>query len=388
MPTFLWSGKDAEGKKRSERIDAENAQAARAQLESRGWSNLELVKDELAYSEAIRVKTTKPVDPDIAAKFSTPDAEASFHKRGWKTSVLGRTLDSIAESWKLTLLCAALLGWGIYRHLIFTTIFGALGLAFVVLFIPVYHVLIRLLGNTSTDFARLNRAKVWGRWDEVLECVERLRQPDRMTGSLVPELELIKSRAGALAALGRLDEGLAEYQKLENDPKVERWMYLSFLAGIYDNARQFQKGLELRREAAAIKPDTSMTWIDVAYSSVRKLNHTDEAREALARAEQLEISGLGKKYLPFLRGIIAWREHRPEEARPLLEEALAGFQPIAHNPLAEGLILSAKAFLCATYVDLRDYARAKPLQREVEPFLTAHREDDLLAACRSAMVPA
>jgi tetratricopeptide (TPR) repeat protein len=159
-------------------------------------------------------------------------------------------------------------------------------------------------------------------------------------------------------------------------------MYLSFLAGIYDNARQFEKGVEARREAAAAKPDTSMVWIDLAYGCVRRLNRTAEAREALARAEQLEISGLGKTYLPFLRGIIAWREHRPEEARPLLEQAVAGFQPLAHNPLAEGLILSSKAFLCATYASLGDTAKSTALLGEVEPFLIAHKEDDLLAACR------
>jgi len=51
-------------------------------------------------------------------------------------------------------------------------------------------------GHTQSDYARMNRAKVWARWDEVLECVERLRKPDRMTGAAIPELELVRSRAG------------------------------------------------------------------------------------------------------------------------------------------------------------------------------------------------
>ena len=48
MPTFLWSGKAAEGRQQSERVEAENAQAAKAILASRGWTDLELIKDELA----------------------------------------------------------------------------------------------------------------------------------------------------------------------------------------------------------------------------------------------------------------------------------------------------------------------------------------------------
>jgi len=56
MPTFLWSGKDAEGRQQSERVEAENAQAAKAILASRGWTDLELIKDEVGYSEALRME--------------------------------------------------------------------------------------------------------------------------------------------------------------------------------------------------------------------------------------------------------------------------------------------------------------------------------------------
>jgi tetratricopeptide (TPR) repeat protein len=384
MPTFLFAGKDVEGKKRHERVDADNAQAAKVILASRGWTDLELLIDELCYSEATKVTSTREDDPEIEAKVNTPEAQASFHNRGWKTSILGQTVDSVIESWKLALLSAALLAWGVYGHKWIAGILGALGLAFAVLFTPVFHLLIRLLGQTKGEYARLNRAKVWGRWNEVLECVERLQKPDRMTGSKIPELELIKSRASALAALGHLDDGLAEFQKLESSPKVEQWMYLSFLAGIYDSAKQFEKGLDLRRQAAALKPESAIVWTDVAYSCVRHLDHTTEAREALTRAERLESNPVGRAYLPFVRGMILWREHNPADAKEQLGKALVAIQPFAHNPLTEGSILSMKAFLCAASADLGETATAQALLREVEPFLVAHKETDLLAACRSS----
>jgi len=314
-------------------------------------------------------------------KQHTPDKEAAFFKGKKGPDLLAQTWSGIKQSIRAILVCAALLGWGIYSHRTWPIIIGAGGLAVCVFLTPVLHLVFGLFARSSREYSRLNKAKVWGRWQEVLQCVEQLRHADRLTGAAVPELELVRCRAQALAALGRLDEGLAEFRKFESDPKVEHWLYLSFLAGIYDTAQQFEKALEIRHQAAAKKPDTSTVWIDVAYASVRRLNRTAEAREALARAEKLEITGLGKTYVLLLRGIIFWREHKPEEARQQLEQALAGFQPLASHDLVEGLLLLTKAHLCAIHTELGNVPKAKALFCEVEKFLTAHREDELLKTC-------
>lgn len=47
MNSFLWKGTAPDGGRRSERVAAENAQAARAQLSAAGWTDLQLVMDEL-----------------------------------------------------------------------------------------------------------------------------------------------------------------------------------------------------------------------------------------------------------------------------------------------------------------------------------------------------
>jgi tetratricopeptide (TPR) repeat protein len=385
MPTFLWSGKDAEGQPQSERVEAENAQAAKAILASRGWTDLELIKDEVGYSEAFRIKPAEWMREEFEEQH-TPDNEAAFFKGKKQPGLLAQTWSGIKESIRPILICAALLGWGIYSHRTWPIIIGAGGLAVCVFLSPVLHFVFGLFARSSRGYSRLNKAKVWGRWEEVLQCVEQLRQADRLTGAAVPELELARCRAQALAALGHLEEGLAEIRRFESDPKVEHWLYLSFLAGIYDAAQQFEKGLEIRRQAAAEKPDTSTVWIDVAYASVRRLNRPAEAREALARAEKLEITGLGKTYLLFLRGIILWREHRLKEAREQLEQALDGFQPMAHHDLVEGLVLFTKSYLCAVHGELGDLPAARKLFNEVEKFLTAHREEELLKACRARLL--
>ncbi|PYJ84800.1 MAG: hypothetical protein DME22_11390 [Verrucomicrobia bacterium] len=385
MPTFLWSGKDAEGRQQSERVEAENAQAAKAILASRGWTDLELIKDEVGYSEALHMEPAEWMREEFK-KQHTPDKEAAFFKGKERPGLLAQTWTGIKESIRPILVCAALLGWGIYSHRMWPIIIGAGGLAVCVFLTPVLHFVFAFFARSSREYSRLNKAKVWARWDEVLHCVEQLRHADRLTGAAVPEIELSRCRAQALAALGRLEEGLVEFRKFEGAPKVEHWLYLSLLAGIYDAALQFEKGLELRRQAAAEKPDTSAVWIDVAYASVRGLNRPAEAREALARAEKLAITGLGKPYLFFLRGIILWRERKPTEARQQLDQALVGFQPMAHHDLVEGLVLFTKSYLCAVHGELGNSSDAKKLFVGVERFLVAHREEELLQACRSTLL--
>jgi len=44
---FVWKGKDPEGRERCERVTAENAQAAKAELLAQGWTDLHLVMDEI-----------------------------------------------------------------------------------------------------------------------------------------------------------------------------------------------------------------------------------------------------------------------------------------------------------------------------------------------------
>jgi tetratricopeptide (TPR) repeat protein len=122
--------------------------------------------------------------------------------------------------------------------------------------------------------------------------------------------------------------------------------------------------------------------LDLASSLVRGFNRPAEAREALAKAEALEITGLGKAYVPFVRGIIAWRERNFTDARKHLAEALTGLQPLSHHDLVVGLILLTKSYLCAVHRASGNLTEARKLFAETKQFLTAHREEELLRACR------
>jgi tetratricopeptide (TPR) repeat protein len=385
MHSFLWSGRDAQGEQRSERVSAENAQAAKAILTQQGWTGLELIANEVM--ETARdlnparadEELMEDEDPDGLMEEESPDLEAA-RLQGWQPSFLSEWWKAALKSKGMLLALGLILAFGIYRHSTGPIIFGSVGIAFLLLLFPALSL---WYSQGSRAYSRLNKAKTWGRWEEVLQCVERLRRLRRWTGTAISELELTRNRAMALAALGRLDDGLREFSRFEGDPALPSWLHASFLAGIHDAALQFERSLEFRRQSAAEKPDTSAVWIDLAYSLVRGLNRPAEAREALARAETLEIPALGKPYPFFLRGIILWREHKPSEAKEQLDHALACFIPLAHHDLVEGTILLTKGYLCAVHGELGDTTRAKALFGEVEKFLIANREHDLLQACRA-----
>ena len=242
-----------------------------------------------------------------------------------------------------------------------------------------------LFAQTPRYYRALNNAKVWGRWDDVLHYVDKLKGSYLKTGIGVGYFELVRNRALAPAALGRLNEALTEYSQFENDPSVERWLYLSHLAGIYEQALKFDKALELRRAAAELKPDCATVWIDLAYGYAHRVGKPAQARQAIETAQKLELTRLAKLYVEFLNGIIFWREHKLDAAKQHLDMALRGFASLRRVPLMEGLILLAKAYLCVVQAELCNLRQAKRLFSQVERFLVANRERELLEACQRAL---
>ena len=372
--SFLWKGKDAHGVLRSERVTAENAQMAKAQLVQAGWTNLELLMDEIGDV----VRTDIQAADWMRKEPVTPNQEAVYVE-GTGPGMFAMWWNSLKQSKTTLLILAAFFAWGLYTNRRWSIIISCAGLFFMMLLVPGLHL---FFGMSLRQYSRLNRLKVWGRWNEVLECVERLRKSGRLTRIGLGDMELTRCRAQALAGLGRLDEAVAEFAKFEKSPKVPHFLYLGQLSTIYDVAKAYDKAMACRREAVAEKPDNSALWIDVAYGYVRGFNEPARAREALSRAQEYEITGLGKPYVPFLTGVICWRERKFPEAKQHLDKALEGFDAFKHNDLAVGLILLTKSYLCAVHSALGNSSEAMELLAATEKFLIANREDELLKAWR------
>src|SRR5688572_18732207 len=70
---FLWRGTDPDGKPHKYKVRAESAQAARAQLTDAGWTNLELISDEISAVAGSGVQSEDWMKEDLTA-----DQEADF----------------------------------------------------------------------------------------------------------------------------------------------------------------------------------------------------------------------------------------------------------------------------------------------------------------------
>src|SRR4051812_40541867 len=69
---FVWRGKDPKGTVRGERVVAPNAQLAREKLATAGWSDLQLIKDEIAVVASRMVERDDFLDDAV----QTPNEEA------------------------------------------------------------------------------------------------------------------------------------------------------------------------------------------------------------------------------------------------------------------------------------------------------------------------
>src|SRR5215469_8025357 len=74
MPSFLWTGKDAEGRQKNEFVPAKNAPESKAILIARGWTQLELMGDEtLEAVHAIRPPIPEERRAGVDALLNNPD---------------------------------------------------------------------------------------------------------------------------------------------------------------------------------------------------------------------------------------------------------------------------------------------------------------------------
>src|SRR5581483_10453680 len=97
------------------------------------------------------------------------------------------------------LLLVGLIAWTAYEH-------DYPGTVICTACLFVFPGIVLWYGQSGRLFARLNKARAWHRWNEVLACVEKLKQAKARTNVGVPETVLVRYRAQALAGLGRFDE--------------------------------------------------------------------------------------------------------------------------------------------------------------------------------------
>jgi tetratricopeptide (TPR) repeat protein len=233
-------------------------------------------------------------------------------------------------------------------------------------------------------YNRINKAKDWHRWDQVLKLVETSELIRRFHFIKLPKTELPRCRAQALTGMGRLSEAVYIFQFAENQPGMPGWLYKSYLSGIYGIAKQGDKVIELTLEAIAMNPNAAL-YIDLAESLLRYKRDTAQAREALAVAEGVTLTDLAAPFLHRCRGVLAYLEGDLLLAKKELSTSLEISEATRRQPFRDGMIAIVKARLCCVHAKMGDNATAKKLFAQSKDYLVATDESELLAECQLVM---
>jgi len=374
MPRYLFSGTSPQGEAgQGVHQQANTVGEARKELAAAGWSQLELQSDEILF--LVQKATAEASDPELQVEQTA--AQELKGVQGRFDGFLMHVLRGWVSDWSSTLIALAFVAGGLWLGRIWMVVAGAAWM----LFTPA---LAFWFGQSSQWFDRLQAAKTRGRWNDVIRCVQKLRRTGGRTGIAVPEFELERNHALALAGMGRLEDALEKWAPFCGTPEMPEWLFLMHKAGLLEAGKEFERARAARIRALELKPDHGISWVDLAMIQAMRFGDSAAAREALAKARQCELPALCRPYLNFTEGLIRWRESALQEARPLMEHALAACQAHPNRVVWESFIRIIEAHLGIVAGGLGDVATARRLYRTARPYLEAHREADLLAALRSA----
>lgn len=374
MPEYLWSCIDSAGKKNFQRVNAASVQEAKEALLAKGFTHLQLQTDD-AYLTASRTTREGPRVSDVF----TPQQQAEMMRKSDK-SFLWIISQAIKNGGFLYAIPMAWLAYRRYRSFDWSWLDVAIIAAPVLLF-----GFFAFLSLNSYLYAKINEARQWHRWDDVLSLVYKIQVMGSCTGVKLPAHEIARQRAGAFAGKKQLAEALEEMQPYANG-KIEPWLYYAHLAGIYELAHEKEKAIEANLKSIELAPaNHGAGYIDLAFRLIRYRHDVTAAREALGQAEKMENPEVAKSFLSRTRGMIAIEEGNFAEAKTHLARALTESRPFEKAMLMYGNIALTKAYLCLAETGLGNFSEAKRYVREVEPFLVATEENELLTACRQGI---
>jgi hypothetical protein len=379
MPSYLVSGVTPAGSKVTELLEAASADAVVKTLRDRGYEQIVLHTDDVA----AQCMSERSVD-----RFLSPRECVNLRYQG----PLGRYWLFVRKCYgqgpghlwfRLLILPLIVLIWRRVADRPWGFIdVGLLVCSAIVLLVPVLLPL--LVSARAMWFGRLARylrlveARAWGRWEEVLRLLPRMRAELRPYQAALFE-------ARALAGLGRVDEALRVVEPFADGREVPKRRYWSGLAGIYFAARRKDESLAAMEKAWTLAPDDPLVSADLALSLLRRRCDTDRAEQLLTRARSHAISDHGDGMIQRVEGMLALERGNLHEARRLLEESLRKESAIKLNPLARATVDKIHASLAVCHALQGDRASALKHFRRAEPRLRALAEDELLERCQEAL---
>ena len=374
MPKYTWTGKNKFGQTVVTEVTANTSTEAQTILLAEGFSDLKLMEDEImTVAQAGFSERPKMFGEEIKVPTAKDRLEAQNNPTVTFWDVIRK---GIWQGKGLIFLIALFLAYQVYRGNFVSAILLVAGLVVWLLFLI-------CVGLPSVYYRKLILAADWYRWNEVLSLVDTLKTIGHIGLVKVPATELTRYRAKAFVGIGRLRDGLAEFQQCEGRPDCPSWLYKSFVAGLYTVAKEYDKAIELNLKAIEEHP-TSTAWADLSYRYARYKRNPSKAREAMAEADKSPMPEIARPFRLRCLGVIGYLEGDYAAARQNLEKAIQLVEKVKWRPFKDGHLSIARAYLCSVLAKQGDLPAAKRNFALAKEYLIATEENELLAECRQA----
>jgi tetratricopeptide (TPR) repeat protein len=371
MTNYVWTARDPSGKTVVEEIAAESAAEAEKLLRARGYSDLVLKEDDVIAAVNAGFSDRPTI---FGEEIKATATDRLKHRDNTSTNFFSAIVNGINQS---KVFCLVIVGLAIYAgfrgHWVSVAILAVGLLAWLAFIVCISLPLVY--------YHKLIKASDWERWDEVLSLVETVRAVRKYSIVGVPETELIRNRAKAIAGQGRLHEALAEYKQCEGRPDCPSWLYKLFVASLYGIAKDYDKAIEYNLQSIAEKPGPT-GWVDLSNRYARYKRDPVKAREAMAEADKSPMPDVARPFRIRCLGIISYLEGDYAAAKSDLESAIELLDKAKSRPFRDGNLSVARAYLCCVLAKQGDIAGAKRSFALAKEYLIATKENELLAECR------
>ncbi|HAL45599.1 MAG: hypothetical protein A2Y12_13735 [Planctomycetes bacterium GWF2_42_9] len=365
MGTFIWSAKDESGETVAREVTAVNVEESRKILLSLGYTDIKLISEEIS-NLAFEDKNFKISPKDVVTYMGEP-----------KPTFLETFVDSIKETQTF---CIAVIIFTIivyYRTRIILTV--VIGIAILLIW-PIFRL---WLMQPLICYKKLNKAKEWRRWREVMYYVKKL-ESIKFNPIKIPLKEIMRLRSQALAGIGRMPEAMAEFEKFRDLPDVPEWVSKLALANIYDINKDYDKAIECGWEALKDK-QTPIIYMELVIRLLKYRKETVKSKELFSKVDPNLLPSIIQPFYHGTRGILAYMENDYALAKSKLELSLGMMVKARHQVFMDANICIAKAFLSCVYAKLGDINKAKHFFLEAEKYLIAADETLLINECTQAL---
>ncbi|WP_417392265.1 hypothetical protein [Gimesia sp.] len=359
MPDYFYTATNRSGKRRTECIQAASAQDALRALQADEYQEIVLHTDDLA--AAITEMMARKVSTD-KGPISAADMVA-LRNMGTGGLFL-MTLKKLYQRMFWIFLLGSIFIWMLNQGT------DRLASAFVAILAPliVLPPVIALLTTFLTPTRKYNRMLedlCWGRWNEVLKRIPRLRKK-------LPPLEIATRKASALSGLGRWEEALAEMEPFSDATKVPHWVYLTRLAEVAEYDNQMERALEYRVQAYEADPGNAPLILGYANTLLKLDQDLGRAEELIEELEQQQLSDQLENVFPLAKGLLELNRENFQPAIIQFNEAEQRLKPFVRNqPYSRLYTDIARAYKAIALAELGETQAAEALYQSALPRLQA-----------------